>query len=158
MPLHGQRDLPVNRGMFGGMEWWGGEKGDELKLSSGGSSGEHWGLAGAGVGGGGLRTGIVWNVHPLRSILSRRNVAPSAVLLHRHLCLSFLFTRRWSSTICWSRFRITSRRSRTSGKGIAAVASLTTFQPSARVSPLWAGWLWWGRAAPTQRHEANTEY
>lgn len=41
MPLHGLRDLRVNRGMFGGMERWGGETGEELKLSSGGSSGKH---------------------------------------------------------------------------------------------------------------------
>lgn len=45
MPLQGLRDLPVNRGMFGGMERWGGKK-EELKLSPGGSSGKHWGLAG----------------------------------------------------------------------------------------------------------------
>lgn len=50
MPLHGLRDLPVNWGMFGGMKRWGGETGEELKLSSGGSSGKHWGLAGGGQG------------------------------------------------------------------------------------------------------------
>ena len=41
MPLHGLRDLPVSRGMFVGMERLGGETGEELKLSSGGSSGNH---------------------------------------------------------------------------------------------------------------------
>lgn len=46
MPLHGQRDLPVNPGMFVGMERWGGETGEELKLSTGGSTRKGWGLAG----------------------------------------------------------------------------------------------------------------
>lgn len=41
MPLHGLRDLPVNCGMFGGMEQWGGKTGEELMLSSGGSTGKH---------------------------------------------------------------------------------------------------------------------
>lgn len=49
---------------------------------------------------------------------------------------------RQSSEICWSPYRITSRRSRISENKTVAAASSTTSQLSVRAFPLWAGWLW----------------
>lgn len=65
MPLHGPRDLPVNRGMLGGTKRWGGKTREELKLSAEGSieDGQRGGQ------------GLPETVHPF-------NVAPSAVLFY----------------------------------------------------------------------------